>query len=101
MAQLDGGKNILGQQQESVPAPTSVIEDFIQNTVKNTLQNSVQNTIQTTKDTVSEKVTEVKSEIIKTVEKEISDLTQSQVKTLQWQICKDWGVITVSPTPKP
>ncbi|MCJ7739910.1 hypothetical protein MUP32_01155 [Candidatus Microgenomates bacterium] len=100
LVKSESEKSVLGEQ-ASHPTPTSFIDDFVQNTVKNTVKNTLQNTIQNTKETVSEKVTEVKSEIIKTVEKEISDLTQSQVKSLQWQICKEWGVVSLSPTPKP
>ncbi len=101
LVKSDSEKSVLGEQESQPSTPTSFLEDFVENTVKNTVKNTVQNTIQNTKETVSEKVTEVKSEVIKTVEKEISDLTQSQVKSLQWQICKEWGVVSVSPTPKP
>lgn len=95
-----GFSNVLGEHEENVPTPTSIINGFIENTVKNTLQN----TLQSTKETVSEKVVEVEKEIIKTVEKEATRLTESQVNTLKYQVCKDWGVITgipTSPTPIP
>lgn len=52
---------------------------------------------QDTKETVSQKVTEVEKAILTTIQEKISDLTQSQIKALQYQICKDWEVITPVP----
>lgn len=52
---------------------------------------------QDTKEAVSQKVTEVEKAILTTIQEKISDLTQSQIKALQYQICKDWEVITPAP----
>lgn len=65
------------------------------------VNNLVQDSIQNTKETLSQKTSEAQKTIIQTIEKEISNLTQSQVEALKIQICRDWGVITVSPTVKP
>jgi hypothetical protein len=65
------------------------------------VNNLVQNSIQNTKETLSQKATETQKTILQTLEKEISTLTQSQVEALKLQICRDWGVITVSPTVNP
>jgi hypothetical protein len=61
----------------------------------------LQSTYQTTKDTVSQKVVEVQKTITADIEKEITNLTQSQVETLKLQICRDWGVVTIVPTKSP
>lgn len=61
----------------------------------------VQSTYQTTKDTLSQKVVEVQKTITSDIEKEITNLTQSQVETLKLQICRDWGVVTIVPTKNP
>ncbi len=61
----------------------------------------VQSTFQSSKDTAQQKVNEVQKTIVNTVEKEISNFTQSQVESLKLQICRDWGVISISPTTTP
>lgn len=52
----------------------------------------VSDTIQGTKDTVSQKTTEVQKTIVNNIEKEVSNLAQSQIETLKLQICRDWGL---------
>ena len=85
---------ILGENTDPGISPTSFIN----------FQQIVQNTVQNTKDTVSQKMTEKISEgqktVVQTIEKEISKLTQSQIEALKLQICRDWGIIIISPTPK-
>lgn len=58
----------------------------------------IQNSLQETRDVVSQKVTEVEKTIVSLINKEVANLTQSQVDNLKWQICKDLGVIQISPT---
>ena len=60
--------------------------------------NAVANTIEDTKETVSTKAKEVEKAIIKTVEKEVTTMTQSQINSVKRQICQNWGVITPQPT---
>lgn len=62
--------------------------------------NTVSNTIESTKETVSQKANEVEKEILKTVEMQITTLTQSQIQSVKQQICTDWGIITPQPTKK-
>lgn len=83
--------NILGQDTMSKVFPTSSLDvnKFIQDTVKNT------------QDAASQKVSEIQKSVVTTLEKEITTLTQSQVDNLKVQICRDWGVISVTPTNKP
>ena len=50
---------------------------------KQKIDQVVQNTIQSTKETVSEKIVEVEKIVTETLEKEISNLTTSQVETLK------------------
>lgn len=62
--------------------------------------NTVSNTIENTKETVSQKANEVEKEILKTVEAQITTLTQSQIQSVKQQICTDWGIVTPQPTKK-
>lgn len=86
-----GESSILGE--ASVVSPTAANEVSINNLLQNTLTE--------TKNVVSEKVTETKNNIINNIQKEISALTETQVQTLKMQICKDWGLLSASPTPSP
>lgn len=59
----------------------------------------IQDSLQGTRDVVSQKVTEVEKTIVSLINKEVANLTQSQVDNLKWQICRDLGVVSASPTP--
>ena len=83
--------SVLGQTTAIEATPTPFID----------VNQLLQNTYQTTKDTVSQKVVEVQKTITSDIEKEITNLTQSQVETLKLQICRDWGVVTIVPTKSP
>lgn len=82
---------VLGETTTSEITPTPFVD----------VNQLLQSTYQTTKDTVSQKVVEVQKTIISDIEKEITNLTQSQVETLKLQICRDWGVVTIVPTKNP
>lgn len=82
---------ILGEMTQSQTSPTTTI-------INNRF---VQETLQNTKETLSQKATEMEKSIVKTVEKEITNLTQSQIDSLKLQICRDWGVVTPLPTELP
>lgn len=90
--------NVLGElaQSDTQPSPTSYVNSMVQNTLNNT-----QNFLQNSKETMSEKILEVEKTILKSVQNEINTLTQNQIKTLQTQICVDWGVISPFPSPSP
>lgn len=83
--------NVLGENIDAQATPTSFLDinKFFQDTVKNT------------QDTASAKASEIQKSIVTTLEKEITALTQAQVDNLKLQICRDWGVISVTPTSKP
>lgn len=53
----------------------------------------VSDTLQSTKDTVSQKTAEVQKTIVNNIEKEVSNLAESQIETLKLQICRDWGLV--------
>lgn len=61
----------------------------------------VQNTLQTTKDTVTEKMVEVEKRVVEDIEKQVTNLTTSQVKIIKTQICKNWGIVSNTPTLTP
>ncbi len=85
-------KSILGEQTGiigSVPTTASSLNVLVQNTLDNT------------KETVTKQVVEVEKTILKNIEKEVSDLTKSQIDTLKRQVCTDWGVITPLPSLTP
>ena len=83
---------VLGQTVEDQIIPSA--ESGIKGIVKEVWNNS--------KDNVSEKVDSAKNEVMQSVQKEITNLTQSQIEALKLQICQDLGVVPKpSATPKP
>lgn len=61
------------------------------------MEKVIGDTFQNTKDVAGEKVEEVQKTVVTTVEKEISNLTKSQIEALKLQICRDWGVVPTPP----
>lgn len=61
----------------------------------------VQEAIEDTKQTLSQKAIEVEKDILTKAEKEISDLTQAQIKAVKTDICRNWGIISPIPTVTP
>ncbi len=86
---------ILGEAVQFIPDtnPTSAFEKII--------QDKIHSTFQETKETLTQKAVEVESAVVKLIEKEVSNLTASQVEALKVQICKDLGVIVITPTITP
>lgn len=82
--------SVLGEAQSKI-SPTSSL-DF---------NRIVSDTYQNTKEAAKEKVQEVQKTVMSTVENEITTLTKSQVDAMKLQICRDWGVISISPTKSP
>ena len=84
-------QKVLGELSEknATPAPALDINKFAAESFQNT------------KEAAGQKVSEVQKTIVNTVEKEVSNFTQSQVENLKLQICRDWGVVPVSPTKTP
>ena len=84
-------KQVLGDiaQSDNNPSPTSFVKDMVKNTLNNT-----QTILEQTKNTVTEKVVEVEKNILQNAKDQLNSLTQSQIKTIQTQICTDWGVVT-------
>lgn len=83
---------VLGETSQSKVEPTSVMSS---------VDTFVQTTFQNTKEVVQQKAGEIQKTVMATVEKEVTSLTQSQVDALKQQICRDWGVITPSPSKNP
>lgn len=71
------------------------------NSPSNYLDSLVKDTVNNTRTVISEKMAETQKNVITTIEKEVNNLTQSQIEALKLQICKGWGVITTYPTPSP
>lgn len=92
-----GSKNIdypevLGQFIDSQIIPT--VEDSVRGIVSKVWQNS--------KEEVGKKMETVKNEIMQSIQKEASNLTESQIDALKIQVCRDLGVLpSITPTPKP
>lgn len=83
---------VLGQTIETqlIPAAESGIKDI----AKEVWDNS--------KEDVSEKIDTAKNDIMRSVQKEVTSLTQSQIDALKLQICRELGVLpTTTPAPKP
>lgn len=65
------------------------------------VKRKVQKVVEDTKETLSQKAIEVEKDILTKAEKEISDLTQAQIKAVKTDICRNWGVISPVPTLTP
>lgn len=85
------GQKVLGEEVSVSTTQTPVID----------VNKFIKDKFQDTKSEAAQKVTEVQKTIISTVEKEISNMAQSQVTVLKEQICRDWGVISPIPTKTP
>lgn len=72
-------------------SPAEIINNFIEKTIQNTKEKIQEN--------VSQKVTQTKDTVLTNLEKEFSSLTKSQIESMKLQICRDWGVITATPSP--
>lgn len=68
---------------------------------KSAIDNFVKDTLEATRENLSAKAVEVQKNIVATLEREVSELTQSQIEAVKVQICRDWGVITPVPTNQP
>ena len=85
------GLNILGEFTKGENAPT----------VPPAVNTFFQNALQNTKDTLSQKAVEIEKTVVATIEKEVAQMTKSQVEAVKLQICRDWGVIGTTPTKTP
>jgi len=68
---------------------------------KSAIDNFVKDTLEDTRENLSVKAVEVQKNIVAILEREVSELTQSQIEAVKVQICRDWGVITPVPTNQP
>jgi hypothetical protein len=82
---------VLGQQ-------TNILKDAASD-IASPLNSAIQKSIDGAKETVSLKTVEVEKMVVSTLEKEVADFSKSQVDNLKFQICRDWGVLNLSPTP--
>ena len=82
---------------ESITNNTSSPAQMINNLIEQTLQNAKEQI----QGDITQKVTETKEVILTSVEKELSKLTTSQIETIKLQICRDWGIVGISPTQTP
>lgn len=67
--------------------------------VNNPVNQFVQNTMEGARESISLKAADLEKSIVASVEKEIANITKSQLDALKLQICRDWGVVSVSTTP--
>ena len=84
-------QKVLGELSEKNATPTPALD----------INKFVAESFQSTKEAAGQKVIEVQKTIVNTVEKEVSSLAQSQVVNLKQQICRDWGIVSSSPTKTP
>lgn len=88
---VQGKNNVLGDETTALITTAPQAADNVNRLIQNSLQE--------TRDVVSQKVIEMEKTIINTINKEIGNMTQTQVDNLKWQICRDLGVVSASPTP--
>jgi hypothetical protein len=60
---------------------------------------AIQSSLNTAKDTVTQKIIEVERTVLEKMQNEVTNMTQSQIKTVQYRICSEWGVISITPSP--
>ena len=60
------------------------------------IENLLEESVSTTKEGVAQKLTEYEVKLKDSLQKEITDLTNSQIQAVKEKICRDWGVV---PTP--
>ncbi|OGG17044.1 hypothetical protein A3D78_00160 [Candidatus Gottesmanbacteria bacterium RIFCSPHIGHO2_02_FULL_39_14] len=63
------------------------------------IEQLLEGVVSKTQEEVAKRVIESQAKIKTSLEKEISSMTRSQVEAFQLKICRDWGVISLSPTP--
>ncbi|OGG06000.1 hypothetical protein A3D05_03440 [Candidatus Gottesmanbacteria bacterium RIFCSPHIGHO2_02_FULL_40_24] len=70
------------------------------------IENILERAYESTKNDVAKKVSEAEGQLKSSLEKEISSYTESQIRSVQEKICRDWGIsaststtITANPTP--
>ncbi len=87
------------------PAASSVLGESISSDNRELpftgINNIVKETVNNTQSAVSEKIVEVQKSAIRTIEKEVSNLAQSQIDAFKLQLCRDWGIVKETPTPIP
>lgn len=71
------------------------------NSLPSTVNGYIKNTIEGAQNTLTEKTKEVETQVLTEVQKQLAEMTASQVLTLKTQICRDWGVISPQPTAAP
>jgi len=96
-AKINPVPEILGEFAQASTTPTTPTPINVNQLV----QDSWQSTKEVVLHTASEKVTEIEKTVVNTVNKEITNLSQSQIDALKLQICRDLGVITAVPTKQP
>ena len=57
------------------------------------LEKTLEGALDSGKHTISQKVGEAEGKLKTSLEKEISELTSAQIKSIKMKICQDWGVI--------
>lgn len=92
-AKKEDGLQILGETTQLTNTPNLPSSEDVNQFVQETLESA--------KEKVVEKVKEAEKTILETINKEVENLTQSQIEALKLQICRDLGVITTAPTKNP
>ena len=57
------------------------------------VEQALQGAVSSTKSEISKKALEVEDKLKASLEKEISELTSAQIKSIQTKICRDWGIV--------
>ena len=65
------------------------------------MEGIIKESVASAKGMLNQKTLEVKENFLKSVENEVSDLTQSQIHSLKYQICSEWGLVSPAPSQQP
>lgn len=58
------------------------------------IENTLEDFTAQTRGLISKKAAEAEGQLKSSLEKELTELTSSQIKSIQTKICRDWGVIS-------
>lgn len=66
------------------------------------MESLMQGAVSSTKDKISEKALDLEKSVRTSLEAQIKDMTDREIKAIKLKVCQDWGVavnLTATPTP--
>src|SRR3989344_1204058 len=64
----------------------------LKNLSSQTVENALSNAVNSTREELTKKAIDAEVTLKSNIEKELSEFTSSQIKSIQTKICQDWGI---------